>query len=212
MPIYSGAGVIPIIIIDNKPHLILFMLNRGSLTDAGGRIEKQTSIIDTASRELFEESAGLFNISSKILDKNSVYIDITGYDTDYYRSYLIILNNFDITYIDYYNSNLLKIKTEKYNPFSETRGIYLISLDNIHVIDNHTFVNTQDNQIIVVSGRTSKIIQKIYDICQNFDNFYDKIIKTVKPINIKKDKTDITTYTYKDHKTIDIKDLDTFVS
>jgi hypothetical protein len=212
MPIYSGAGVIPIIIRDNKPHLILFMLNRGSLSDAGGRVEKKTSVIDTASRELFEESAGLFNIDSKIIDNNSVHVDISGYNTDSYRSYLILLNNFDNTYTKYYDSNLSKIKTEKYNPFSETRGIYIIPIDNIHIIDNHTFVNTQDNQVIVVSSRTSKIIQKIYNICQNFDNFYDKLIKTLKPIDIKKEKIDITTYTYREHKTINIKELDTFIS
>ena len=50
MPTYSGAGVIPIIIRDNKLYLILFMLNKGSLTDAGGHVEKKTSVVNTASR------------------------------------------------------------------------------------------------------------------------------------------------------------------
>jgi len=50
MKTYSGSGVIPITIIDNKPYFILFGLNKNILTDAGGKIEGINSIIKTASR------------------------------------------------------------------------------------------------------------------------------------------------------------------
>ena len=211
MPRYTGSGVIPIIIKDNKLHLILFLLNKGTLTDAGGRIEKQKSIIDTASRELFEESAGLFNINSRTIDKNSLYVDISGYSTDRYRTYIILFDNLDNSYIDYYKNNLIKIKMENHNPFSETCGIYLIPFDNINFIDNNTFANTLTNETIIISDRTAKIIKKIYDICENSNNFYDVLIKNIKPIHIKKHKTDIITYTYREHKNITITDLDTFI-
>jgi len=212
MRTYSGAGVIPIIIHEDKPYFVLFMLNRGVLTDAGGSIEKKSSPLDTASRELFEESAGLFNIDSSILDNNSVYIDINTNSTDYYRSYITVLNNFRKQDMIYYYNNLDKIKNYNYNPFSETRGIYLISFDYIHLIDNHIYMNTDTNQVIVLSTRTGRIIKKIYDKFKDLYVFYDKITKKIKKISVKKENNDAKTYTYGTHKTIDIKNLDTFMS
>ena len=203
---YSGAGVIPIVIIRNKPYFVLFMLNRGKLTDAGGRIEDSTSIIDTASRELFEESAGLFNINSNILHNNSVYIDIKN-DDKYYRSYISIIDKFDK---DYYYTNLKKIRKYIYSPFSETRDIQLISLEYIHFINN-IWMNTKTNKILLLSNRTSKILERIHNKFNNLKDFFVQISTKINPIELKLKKIEIESYTYSDHKKFSITNLDTYI-
>jgi hypothetical protein len=208
---YSGAGVIPIILYKKKPYLILFMLNNGTITDAGGKIENNISVINTSVRELYEESAGLFNLQSEILNNNSVYFDIKYYDT-YYRIYFIIFNNFDISNMNYYYYNLEKIKKNKFNPFSETRNIHLISLDYIHFIDNNKIIlmNNHINQVFVLSNRTGEIIKKIYKKFTNLNDFYDSISKKINKINLQKKITNPISYTYEDHKKIKIHELITF--
>jgi hypothetical protein len=57
--------------------------------------------LETASRELFEESSGLININENILKKNSVYLNIKNFDKNskyynkYYRVYFIIIENIE---------------------------------------------------------------------------------------------------------------------
>ena len=213
---YSGAGVIPIIIHNNKPYFVLFMLNKGTVTDAGGRIEHNTTVLDTAARELYEESAGLFNINPSVLDTNSMYLDITHKDNLYYRSYFVLFNNFDISDIDYYYDNLTKIKREKHSPFSETRNICLISLDYIHIMKNQfddivILMNDYLNKVFELSGRTGLIMRTIRDNFKDLNDFYDKISKEIKFINLKIKKTDVKTYTYGNHIDIKIEGLDTFM-
>ena len=216
MKTYSGAGVIPIIIHNNKPYFVMFMLNKGTVTDAGGRIEHNTTVLNTASRELYEESAGLFNINPSVLDKNSMYLDITHKDNLYYRSYFVLLNNFNVSDIDYYYDNLKKIKKEKHSPFSETRNICLISFDYIHIMKNSNnniviLMNDYFGKIYELSGRTGLIMRTIGDNFKDLNDFYDKISKQIKFIDLKIKKKDANTYTYGNHTDIKIEGLDTFM-
>jgi hypothetical protein len=215
MKTYSGAGVIPIIIHNNKPYFILFMLNKGTITDAGGRIESNVSVIDTAARELYEESAGLFNIKPSILNTNSMYLDIKHKNNLYYKVYFVLFNNFNITDIDYYYDNLKKIKKEKHNPFSETRNICFISLEYVHFMKNQNnnlimLMNDHVNHVYELSGRTGLIIKTIRNNFSDLFDFYDKLSKKINIINLKRIKTNVTSYTYGDHLDIIINDLDTF--
>jgi hypothetical protein len=205
---YSGAGVIAIIIIDNKPYFILFYLRKNIVTDAGGQIEHINSVLNTASRELFEESAGLINISETTLDSNSFYIDIKNEDK-YYRSYIIIIDSINTD--DYYK-NLNKINKFKFNPFSETHGIRLISLDYIDFINNDIIMRTDTNKIVILSNRTKHIIKKIY---KNFDNlkiFFKKISKSLNIIKLNKTIISPESYEYASKKKIKINDLITYIS
>ena len=217
MRTYSGAGVIPIITHKNKPYFVMFMLNKGTITDAGGRIEDNVSVLDTAARELYEESAGLFNINPSVLDKNSMYLDIKHKDNLYYRVYFIIFNNFSVSDIIYYNNNLKKIKKEKHSPFSETRNICLMSVDYIHLgysKSNHliTFMNTHINQVFELSGRTGLVIHTLINNFDDLNEFYYKISEKINLINLKREKNIVETYTYGEHKDIIIENLDTFIS
>lgn len=214
MKTYAGAGIIPIIIHNNKPYFVMFMLNKGTLTDAGGKVEDNTSVLDTATRELYEESAGLFNINSSILDKNSMYLDTIYKDNLYYRVYFVIFNNFNITDTKYYYDNLKKIKEEKFNPFSETRNICLMSFDYIHFVkdngNNIILMNDHLNQVLELSPRTTRIIKTIYNNFKDQYNFFDKLLKKINKITLKKLKKTVKSYTYNDYHKITIKDLDTF--
>ena len=214
MKTYSGSGVIPITIIDNKPYFILFGLNKNILTDAGGKIEGINSIIKTASRELFEESAGLINIDDNILDKNSVYLDIKNKDA-YYRCYFIIIkfqdNHIEKTYTD----NLDKINRFKFNPFSETKNIKLISLEDTKFINNSILLNSKlnnsklNNNIHILIKRTKHIFIKIHKICVDLIDFYNKI-KKIQIIKLNKKNISINTYEYKSSKQITINNLTTY--
>ena len=219
MKTYSGAGVIPITIIDNKPYFILFELNKNILTDAGGKIEGNISIIKTASRELFEESAGLINIDDNILDKNSVYLNIKNKDT-YYRCYFIIIKFQDNHLEKTYNDNLDKINKFKFNPFSETKNIKLISLENTDFINNSVLINSKLNNKVnnkvnsklnynYLIKRTKDIFIKIHKKCFDFNDFYNKI-KKLQIIKLNKKNITINTYEYNSFKQITIDNLTTY--
>lgn len=218
MKTYSGAGVIPITIIDDKPYFVLFTYNKDIITDAGGKIEGTNSIIKTATRELFEESAGLINIDDKILDENSVYLDIKNKDT-YYRCYFVIIrfldNNLEKVYID----NLEKFNKFKLNPFSETKGIKLISLENTKFINNSIFLISKVNgkvngklnyNINYLIKRTKDIFIKIHKKFVDFNDFYNKIKNKLKIIKLDKKNINIDTYEYNSSKKIKIDNIITY--
>jgi hypothetical protein len=205
---YSGSGIIPIIIIDNKPYFVLFYLKKNIVTDAGGRIEYNNSVLNTASRELFEESAGLINISENTLDSNSFYIDIKNEDK-YYRSYIIIIDSINTD--DYYK-NLNKINKFKFNPFSETHGIRLISLDYIDFINNDIIMHTNTDKIVILSKRTKHIIKKIYNKFDDFKIFFKKISKSLNIIKLNKTIISTESYEYASKKKIKIHDLITYIN
>jgi ADP-ribose pyrophosphatase YjhB (NUDIX family) len=203
---YSGAGVIPILIKNNKPYMILFTYQRGIITDAGGKIESNNTITETASRELFEESAGLININNNILEDNSVYVDIK-YNNTYYRTHIILIQFPDESYEENYNNNLQRINKFKFNPFSETRGIRLISLDYIHFVDNNILMNTNTDKVEILANRTKDIIKKIHKISVDLVSFYRKIKDRLKIIKLNKKNISVQSYEYDSEKPIEIKNL-----
>lgn len=205
---YSGAGVLPIYILNKIPYIVTFTSSKGIITDAGGKKEYNDSIIYTASRELFEESAGLIKINEDDLTNNSIYIDLKHNDK-YYRSYFIIIDNIDI---EYYDDNLKKFKKFKFNPFTETHGIKLMRLDNIDIDNNQIKLISSNNYKLVLAPRLNKIIKKILKKYNNLNTFYKQIKKNIGVINLKKNKININTYEYDTNKNIKITNITTFLS
>jgi hypothetical protein len=208
MKIYSGAGVLPIYIINTKPYLITFTSSRGIITDAGGKKESNDSIIYTACRELFEESAGLINISENDLEYNSIYIDLKK-NNKYYRAYFIIINNIDITY---YDKNLEKFKKFNFNPFTETHGIKLMNLNNINFDNNKIKMTSINNYKLLLAPRLNTIIKKVLKKYNKLNEFYKVLQKNVDIINLKKIKHNIKSYEYDTYKKIKINNITSFSS
>ena len=208
MKIYTGAGILPIFIVNKKPYLITFTSSRGVITDAGGKKESNDTIIYTACRELFEESAGLINISEDDLNNKSVYIDIK-YKNKFYRSYFIIIDNIDITY---YNKNLKKLKKFKFNPFTETHGIKLMKLYDIYMNNNEIKMTSINNYKLLLMPRLTTIIKKILNKYDKLNLFYKELNKNVDIINLKKIKHNIKSYEYYTYKKIKIKNITSFSS
>jgi hypothetical protein len=173
MKTYSGAGILPIFILNKKPYLITFTSSRGIISDAGGKKEKDDEVIYTACRELFEESAGLININEENLKNNSIYFDLKN-DDKYYRSYFTIINYIDIKY---YDTNLEKFKKFKFNPFTETYGIKLMSLNNIENDNNKIKMTTIDNYKLLLSPRLTQIIKKVIRKYNKLNLFYKDLKK-----------------------------------
>jgi hypothetical protein len=207
MKTYSGAGVIPITIIDDKPYFVLFAYNKDIITDAGGKIEHNNSIINTASRELFEESAGLINIDDKILDENSLYLNIKNKDT-YYRCYFVIINFPDNNFDKSYSDNLEKFNKFKLNPFSETKNIKLISLEDTKFINNSILLNNKKVNYLI--KRTKNIFIKIHKKFIDFADFYNKIKIKLEIIKLNKKNISVNTYEYNTLKEIKIDNITTY--
>jgi hypothetical protein len=203
---YSGAGVLPIYILNKIPYIVTFTSSKGIITDAGGKKEYNDSIIYTASRELFEESAGLIKINEDDLTNNSIYFNLK-HNNKYYRSYFIIIDNIDI---EYYDDNLKKFKKFKFNPFTETHGIKLMRLDNIDIDNNQIKLISINNYKLVLAPRLNKIIKKILKKYNNLNTFYKQIKKNISVINLKKNKLNIDTYEYDTNKNIKITNITTF--
>ncbi len=206
MKTYTGAGVLPIFIFNKKPYIVTFTASKGIITDAGGKKEYRDNILFTASRELFEESAGLIKIDEKELKNNSLYIDIKNNNT-YYRSYFIIINNINTTY---YDKNLKKFKKFKFNPFTETHGIKLMKLDDINFDNNNIILTSNNDYKLLLASRLNTIIKKILKKYTNLITFYKYLKKNVNVIDFKKTILDIDTYEYNTEKNIKIKNITTY--
>jgi hypothetical protein len=213
MNAYTGAGVIPLIKFNKKIYFILFSSGKNIISDAGGTIDKNESILSTAIRELKEESCGIININENTLKNNSIYFDVLNnnknnkYYNKLYRIYFILIDNIDLYDLMNYYSNLKKFKQYDFNPYVETFGIHLISLDWIHYYNNQIYMNTHTNKIKKLNNRLELIISHIIDKYDNLDTFYKKIIKKLKFIHLDKCLINITTYSYKTYKKIYVDNL-----
>lgn len=203
MKIYSGSGILPFIILNNNIYLITFTQSRGIINDAGGKKEEKDNIIQTACRELFEESAGLIQVDENEIINNSIYFDIK-HNNKYYRLYTIIIDNIDI---DYYDINLKKFKKFNYNPFTETHGIKLMKINTIDIINNQIKLTSHNNYKLLLANRLNSIITKILKKYNNLTSFYKYLKKNVNVIKLKKTILNINTYEYYTNKIIKIKNI-----
>lgn len=213
---YCGAGVIPIIKLNKKMYFILFSSGKNLITDAGGTIEKNKSILSTASRELMEESCGIINVDISTLENNSIYFDIINSNKNnkfynkLYRIYFILIENIDLYDLMNYYVNLKKFKKYDFNPYTETFGIHLISFDWIHFYNDKIFMNTHLDKLKQLNERLQIIISNIIDKYEDLDKFNKYLIKKIKFIKLKKNIINISTYSYKTHKKINVDNIITY--
>lgn len=208
MTIYSGSGILPIMIINNKPYLITFLIYKNTVSDGGGKIE-DNSVKKTAIRELYEESAGLILLNNKDL-LNSVNYNISKNNNNkYYKSYILIIDKIDIKC---YNKNLIKFQKHTKNPYTETKEIILLNLDNIIKYNNKLFLKDINNKIYILHDRLESIIKKIINEYGGLLNFYNYLHNKLKIIKLNKKKYNIKTYQYYTYKNLEINNITSYVS
>ncbi len=215
---YSGAGIIPLINYNKKIFFILFSSGKNIISDAGGTLENNDSILSTAVRELFEESCGIINISEDELQKKSIYIDIINQNKNnkfykkLYRIYFILINNINLSDLLNYYINLKKFKPYDRNPFTETYGIHLIKLDWIHYYNDQIYMNTNTDNLKLLNTRLKIIMENIMETYGDLDTFYNIISKKIKKIKLNKNLINIDTYSYKNNLKINVNDIITYSS
>lgn len=213
---FTGSGVIPIIIVNKKPFFILFNSSDKLITDAGGKIEENKNPLETASRELFEESSGLININENTLKNNSIYLNIKNLDKNskhynkYYRIYFVIIDKIENP--DDFYLNFVKFKKFSFNPFVETFKINLIKINKFLKNEGNIIVKTNNNEDRILNPRLTRIYNLILEKFNNFESFYKIVKKKLNPIKLEKKIIDVKTYEYYTHRNINIKNIITYLA
>lgn len=185
---FTGAGVIVIETDSAGQNVILFAdKNNNMFQDAGGSIESgdfdgANTLLNTAKRELAEESCNSFNLSTSTVN----YVDL-----DRYRCYIVVINKNKFTKANY-NSNRDKIfasslpsswkETNAANTFSVTAIRNTINSNSI----SNSNLNCQDTTGAskIIRGRTIGVLRALL----NSDK-YNAIIGNVKTTNVRTNAT-----------------------
>lgn len=209
---FSGSGIVPIFIKQNKIYIITFIDRNNMASDAGGKIEENdksnlNNVKKTAIRELFEESSGLIKI--KNLDE-SVYYDLVNKGT-IYRIFFIIINKINPKYFD---KNLKKFNEYELNPFNEMYSIKLLDMSTIKFDKKDILINTIDDKIIKISPRLKFILYKIMRKFKTFENFYNNLETNLKinKINLYKKTIQIKSKEYDTDKKFIINNIISYQS
>ena len=203
--IYTGSGILPIYIYNDIPYFVIVRLNNDMYSDPGGKLEPNTSLIKNATKELYEETCGLIKLEDSKLKKSNYQSIRINYSKDkYYQSNIVIINS----KIDFklYNKNLIECNKFRFNPFTESNKIHLIKLSMI----NYDIL--KKNLYTILNPRLKLIIVSILKKYDNIYNFYNHIIKKIKPLYLEKIITNPISYEYETHKKIQIKNLSSFSS
>jgi len=152
---YTGSGVL--LYKTKQQKFVLGVDYKNELTDFGGKIDfVSEKIWNTASRELFEESNRVFNISgTQILSCD--YIDIDR-NIHKYRSYILPIKNFDKKQFYYNKANSL------YTTFSFREITDIIEIKKEHL--KKLLYNIDDSPEIIpydISPRLKKILLLYFD-------------------------------------------------
>jgi hypothetical protein len=150
---YTGSGVLLYKKNNNCKNFVLGLDYKNELTDFGGKIDYTSEKIwNTASRELFEESNRVFNISGREILSND-YIDIDR-NMHKYRCYILQIKDFDKS--QFYH-NKLDYKNSPF-PYSEITNIIEIKEDNLKKL----LFNKSDIPY-TISLRLEKILQIYFE-------------------------------------------------
>jgi hypothetical protein len=152
---YTGSGVLLLKGKQNK--FILGVDYKNELTDFGGKIDFITEKIwVTASRELYEESSGVFNVSSgNISSCNYIDIDINLHK---YRCYILPIKKFDKKLFHQKKINSI------YKTYSFREIIDIIEIKQ-ETLKNLLFNKVDSPEIIpyYISPRLKKILYIYFD-------------------------------------------------
>lgn len=160
---FSGGGVLPIVRFKDRLYFLTFSSKRGVLSDAGGKCDFGESIETTCTREFYEESCKLFNVTPIDISSHK-FIDINSGRT-FYRSY-IPLFNIDLVQDQFVkNRRVLKSTRCSYH-YLEKSDIVLIPIDS-----KFTRLNIKSNKIYTtedISGQLRLINRRLYKLIREF--------------------------------------------
>jgi len=168
-----SCGALLFTIYNNNIHIVLGMEKNEWFPFKGTR-EPNESLMDTAIREIYEETCGIVNLSDIYLDCN--------YSTKrkYYHIGLVFVN-----------SNILKRFNKQRNEYKKKGGdnsVFLekscIKLFNINKLDNYEFHNVSLIPINYYKDFLFKLQARIHEsFYYNMENFH---LKQIQPTNIRK--------------------------
>jgi hypothetical protein len=206
----SGAGVVPIIIKNNKIYIITFIDRYGLASDAGGKVDNEgeykcdSKIVEkTALRELFEESSGLIKLSDL---EESISYDIKN-KNNFYRCFFVKINKINFKNFD---KNLNKFNEYKLNPFNEMYSIKLLDMKTIKFDKKDIFIDTITGETEKICHRLKFILYQIITKYKSFENFYESL--TIKKYKLKKNIININSKEYKTNKQFTITDIISYQS
>ena len=166
---FSGGGILPIVKIsrDGKETLcfVTFSSRRGVLSDAGGKCDFGETIQKTCTREFFEESCKLFDISSDTLSSQN-FIDISAGRT-FYRSYVPLIDINLVNNLFLKNRMSLKSSTRKRYYFEKTEMVLIpvdVQLSRLDLNSNKVYT-TKD-----INGQSILVNRRLYKLIRDFRN------------------------------------------
>ena len=181
----GGAGIVIIVQLHNKPAVLIVhnkLTNKWDIP--GGKIDPDENPTVTASRELREETKGLFKISHNIL-KDIPFRDKINPDTQHiYRSYFMYTT---LPIIEFYYDNLSTLdirarQTDISSSYFETDEIDFLYLDQFYQditisksVDLYT--RRSNESPIILRRRDTAILRDSHDIIM-------KLLKT-QPMGLK---------------------------
>ena len=151
---YSGSGIIPIVHINDKKHLVVFVSKSGLLTDAGGRIDLGETTLEASIRELYEESCTLIKLDKELVDKSN-FLDIPCGKT-FYRVYFCEI-----------------VELPKREDFLQLRDSWRFKGD-------YHFLENTDMTIITIPDKVEDKILDIFSIEWTLHSRLKKILKNTK--------------------------------
>lgn len=142
---------------DSKNMALILLNNKkwNTYTDIGGKIENET-LIETAIRELQEESFNMFNLNSEIYN-NLHFVDIQNKKTNKWcRVYVICIKaNIIDTNIYYHNKKIIESHNDIGLEWKETDGITKFNMSDI--IECSKKYAKNDQYCVDVLGTKQKI-------------------------------------------------------
>lgn len=193
---HTGSGILPIYIHNNIPYFVIIKLKNGVYSDPGGKLEPNVSLLENATKELYEETCGLIKIDDNKIKKSNYQSIKINYSTDkYYQSNIIIINS-AINFKLYYK-NLIECNKFRFNPYSESVKISLIKVSEL----NYDILKKN------INSRLKMIFISILKKYKTGEYFYSDIKNKIKPIYLEKIITNPKSYEYPTHKKIHIKNL-----
>jgi hypothetical protein len=180
---YNGAGVFLIERYHNKCAIIIVKELNGLWSVPGGRTDDNDEPNETAARELFEETNGLFYINPTILKNHNSY-DLVNNNNKYYKAYFVHINSKNPISREnyYYNFNLINSYPFD-NYWKETHKLDRLYLD-IFLRDNTNYNNgtfktykASNGTMIELCERDARILNNNIDLIKKIFNEQPMILQ-----------------------------------
>lgn len=157
---YTGGGVLLYKNNENDKEIILGIDYKNELTDFGGKINYSgEKVWEIASRELYEESNGIFQIDKNIIGEND-YVDIDRINHKY-RCYFIPIENYEIN--KFHENKKMFFQTNSFKEIVDIISVQEKVLKNIITNKSDYLVNSPDIIPFILSPRLKKILSIYFE-------------------------------------------------